>query len=131
RTDLVDGLKAADVDRPGRRRLWGRHVLVVAQIAMSLMLLTASALMLRGFQHGLGEGIGFAKDDMLMARFDPRLVQYDTARTQRFYQLLAERARRAPGVMHAGLTQNPPLGLNDFDRIAFVPDGVQMPRDRE
>ena len=66
-----------------------------------------------------------------MARFDPRLVQYNAAQTQQFYKLLAERVRVAPGVQSAALTQNPPLGLNDFDRIAFVPDGFQMPRDRE
>lgn len=130
RTDLVNGLKIADVDLPGRKRLWGRNALVVAQVSMSLMLLTAAFLMARGFEHAIQEGTGFAKDHLLMARFDPRLVQYNTDQTQQFYRLLAERVRLAPGVRSAGLTQNPPLGLNDFDRLAFVPDGFEMPRDR-
>src|SRR5438132_9555542 len=30
----------------------------------------------------------------------------------------------------AALTENPPLGLDDFEAISFVPDGYQMPRDR-
>ena len=131
RTDLVKGLKSADVDEPGRKRLWGRNALVVAQIAMSLMLLAASFLMFRGFQHSLAGGIGFSKDHLLMVRFDPRLVQYDAARTQRFYRLLTERVREALGVESAALTQNPPLGLESFGVVAFVPDGFQMPRDRE
>jgi predicted permease len=131
RTDLVNGLKAADVDVPGRKRLWGRNVLVVAQVATSLMLLTACFLMVRGFQHGLAEGTVFAKDHLLLARFDPRLVQYNPVQTQHFYRLLTERVRTAPGVQRAALTQNPPLGLEEFERIAFVPDGFQMPRDRE
>ena len=131
RADLVNGLKSADVDVPGRKRLWGRNVLVVAQVSMSLMLLTASFLMVRGFQQSLLEVTGFAKDHLLMARFDPRLVQYNAAQTRQFYKLLAERAREAPGVQSAALTENPPLGLEDFDGIAFVPDGFQMPRDRE
>ena len=131
RADLVNGLKSADVDVPGRKRLWGRNVLVVAQVSMSLMLLTASFLMVRGFQHSMLEGTGFAKDHLLMARFDPRLVQYNAAQTQQFYKLLAERVREAPGVRGAALTQNLPLGLDDFDGVAFVPDGFQMPRDRE
>jgi hypothetical protein len=59
RTDLVNGLKSADVDAPGRKRLWGRNVLVVAQVSTSRMLLTASFLMVRGFQHTLLENIGF------------------------------------------------------------------------
>jgi len=131
RTDLVDGLKTADVDVPGRTRLWGRNALVVAQVSMSLMLLTTAFLMARSFQRSVALGTGFAKDHLLMARFDPRLVQYNAAQTQQFYNLLTERVRVAPGVQSADLTQNPPLGLNAFDRIAFVPDGVQMPRDRE
>ena len=131
RADLVQGLKAADVDEPGRNRLWGRNALVVAQVAMSLMLLAASFFVYRGFQHTLREGIGFAKDRVLMARFDPRLMQYTVAQTQHFYKVLAERAREALGVERAALTQTPPLSLSSFGRIAFVPDGFRMPRDRE
>jgi predicted permease len=131
RTDLVRGLKSADVDERGRKRLWGRNLLVVAQVAMSLMLLTATFLMARSFERSVVEGTGFAKDHLLMVRFDPRLVQYDRARTERFYHLLAERARETPGIRSAALTQNPPLGLDGFDSVAFVPEGFQMPRDRE
>ena len=46
-------------------------------------------------------------------------------------QALAERARVAPGVESAALTQNIPLGQDAWEGIAFVPDGFQMPRDRE
>jgi predicted permease len=131
RTDLVNGLKAAEVDVPGRKRLWGRNVLVVAQVAASLMLLTASFLMVRGFQHGALEGTGFAKDHLLMTSFDPRLNQYNAAQTQRFYKLLAERVLQAPGVQSEALTENVPLGDDGAEAVAFVPDGFQMPRDRE
>jgi predicted permease len=133
RVDLVSGLKAAEVDLPGRKRLWGRNALVVAQVSMSLMLLTASFLMVRGFQRSVLEGTGFAKDHLLMVSFDPRLMQYSAVQTKQFYKLLAERAREAPGVSKEALTQNIPLGGSFFDveAVAFVPDGFQMPRDRE
>jgi macrolide transport system ATP-binding/permease protein len=131
RTDVVKGLKSADVDVPGRKRLWGRNVLVVAQVSASLMLLTASLLMVRGFQHSVLDGTGFAKEHLLMTSFDPRLVQYNGAQTQQFYKVLGERVRSAPGVLSAALTQNIPLGQDGFDGIAFVPDGFQMPRDRD
>jgi predicted permease len=130
-TDLVNGLKSADVDVPGRKRLWGRNALVVAQVATSLMLLTASFLMVRGFRHGLEEGTGFEQHHLLLVRFDPRLVQYNAAQTQQFYKLLTERVRVAPGVQSVALTGNPPLALERFDAVAFVPDGFEMPRDRE
>jgi macrolide transport system ATP-binding/permease protein len=131
RADLVNGLKAADADVPGRKRLWGRNVLVVAQVSTSLMLLMASFLMVRGFNRGLAEGTPFLKDRLLLVRFDPRLVQYNETQTQQFYKHLTERVRMAPGVQGAALTENPPLALEKFDAVAFVPDGFEMPRDRE
>jgi predicted permease len=134
RVDLVNGLKSGDVKEPGHRRLWGRNALVVAQVAMSLMLLAASFVMYRGFHQSLSEGLDFAKDakdHVLLARFDPRLVQYDEEKTRRFYEQLVERVREKPGVRSAALTQNPPLGLELWDLVTFVPENFEMPRDRE
>ena len=76
------------------------------------MLLTASFLMVRGFQHSVVQGTGFAKDHLLMARFDPRLVQYNAAQTQQFYsgwpnaceRRRASRARRSPRTRRSGST---------------------------
>jgi predicted permease len=130
RVDLVNALKSADVDVPGRKRLWGRNMLVVAQVATSLMLLTASFLMARAFQHDLLVGTGFTKDHLLMTSFDPRLIQYNATQTQQFYKLLAERMRETPGVQSAALTQNIPMGTDEFDGVTFVPDGFTMPPDR-
>ncbi len=132
RMDLANGIKSADVELPrAKRRLWGRNALVVAQVATSLMLLAAAFLMARDFQNSSLAGTGFDKERLLLARFDPRLVQYDAAQTQRFYQLLTERARETPGIEHAGLTQNPPLSLADFENLDFVPEEFDMPADRE
>jgi macrolide transport system ATP-binding/permease protein len=131
RTDLVSGLKSADVDVPGRKRLWGRSFLVVAQVSMSLMLLTTAFLMARSFQHSLLDGTGFTKDHLLMTSFDPRLEQYNAAQTRQFYKLLTERVREMPGVQSATLTQTVPLGQDGPDVVAFVPDGFQMPHDRD
>jgi predicted permease len=134
RTDVVNGLKSTEVDAPGRKRMWGRNALVVAQVAMSLLLLTASFLMARSFQHSLLEGTGFAKDHLLMAEIDPRLMQYNATQTKQFYKQMAERLRQTPGVESEALTQNVPLGADgsqDFESVAFVPEGFQMPRDRD
>src|SRR6185369_15760244 len=85
----------------------------------------------RGFRNTWIDGAGFSKDHLLMARFDPRLVQYSGAQTQQFYKLLVERVRVAPGIESAALTQYIPMGQDEWARIAFVPDGFEMPRDRE
>ena len=129
--DLISGLKSGGLDVPGRKRLWGRDVLVVAQVSVSLMLLTAAFLMVRGFQHSWGEGAGFAEKNLVMAHFDPRLRQYNASQTQQFYKHLVEGVQAVPGVQSVALTQSVPLGYNDWDNLAFVPAGFQMPRDRE
>jgi len=131
RSDLVNGLKTADIDLPGRKRLWGRNALVVAQVAASLMLLTGCFVMARGFRESALQTTGFATDHLLMVRLDPRLLQYDAARTQQFYDRLTARAREAPGVLDAALSQHPPLALEALETVSFVPDGFPMPRDRE
>ncbi|MEO8522784.1 MAG: ABC transporter permease, partial [Acidobacteriota bacterium] len=130
RLNLVEGLKSADGNQTGRR-LRARNLLVVAQVATSLMLLTAAFLMVRGFERSFLQGTAFKREHLLMARLDPRLVQYTPAETQQFYRLLSERVRATAGVQSTGLTANPPLGLDDFDRAAFVPEGIEMPRDRD
>ena len=130
RADLVTGLKTGGGES-GRKRFWGRNLLVVAQVATSMMLLAASFLVARSFRNLTVGGLGYPTENLLMVRFDPRLVQYDATQTQHFYEQLLARVREAPGVQSAGLTQNPPLGLGKFDMLAFVPDPYEMPKDRE
>jgi len=130
RTDLVNGLKSADVDMPGPKRLWGRSLLVVSQVSTSLMLLTASFLMARNFERSMLSSAGFAKDHLLISGFDPRLEQYTAAQTKQFYKLLIERVRETPGVLSATLMHSVPLGQEGIDAVAFVPEGFQMPLDR-
>jgi len=104
RGTLVNGLKSADVDVPGRKRC-GPDCAGVAQVSTPLMLLTASFLMVRGFQHTLWRIPVSRKTICFMASFDPRLMQYSAAQTQQFYKLLAERVRQAPGVQSEALTR--------------------------
>lgn len=131
RADLVVGLKAADVEPPGRKRLWGRSALVVAQVALSLMLLASTFLMARSFRESVGSGLGFPMERLLAVRFDPRLVQYDADRTRHFYDQLLQRVEGAPGVLAASLAANPPLSIEGFDALSFVPDGYDLPEGRE
>src|SRR2546427_8460637 len=49
RTDLTAVMKASDSVAPGRRRRWGRSVLVGGQVAVSVVLLVVALFMYRGF----------------------------------------------------------------------------------
>jgi predicted permease len=127
RADLVSALKTAGADTPGRRRIWGRNLLVVGQVAASLVLLAVTTLMFRGFQHDLLADQGFRTDHLMMMTFDPGLVHYSEKQTQQFYQQLVERTRLVPGVKSAALAETVPMDSTTVRGAAIVPEGFQFP----
>lgn len=131
RADLISALKTAGADTPGRRRIWGRNLLVVGQVAASLVLLAVATLMFRGFQHDLLADQGFRRDHLMMMTFDPGLVHYSEEQTQRFYQQLVERTRLVPGVRSATLTETVPMDSTSIRAAFIVPEGFQFPRGTE
>jgi predicted permease len=128
RPDLVPALKSADADSSGKRRLWGRNLMVVGQVAISLVLLVVSGALYHGFNVMLGRGVGWRTDRLLMMSFDPHLVRYSETQTQEFYRRLVERAAVAPGVKSAALTSVIPMGFNQ-NQQSFIPEGYDLPKD--
>ena len=131
RTDVIGALRTAGAETPHRRRLLGRNALVVAQVALSLVLLMVSTFIYRGFREILGAGPGFRTDHLLMMTFDPSLVRYNEAQTQQFFRQLVERARSVTGVKSATLTSAAPMDPLNLDSIAVLPEGYQIPKDQQ
>ena len=131
RADVVSALKTAGADTPGRRRIWGRNLLVVGQVAASLVLLAVATLMFRGFRHDLLADQGFRRDHLMMMTFDPGLVHYSEEQTQRFFQQLVERTRLAPGVKSATLAETVPMDSTTVRGASILPENFQFPRATE
>jgi predicted permease len=125
RPDLVRALKAADADSGGKKRFWGRNAIVAGQVALSLVLLTISAVLLRGFRDQFMQGPGFRTERLFLTAFDTDLAHYSEDQTGQFYANLLHRARSAPGVRSAALTSIVPL--DGQDSVDIVPEGYQMP----
>ena len=130
RVDLASAMKTGDAAQSGRRRVWGRSFLVGCQVAVSLVLLTVSAFMYRGFHRQLADNQGFRKDHLMMMSFDPSLVHYNEAQTQQFYKQLVERSRSVPGVRAVALTSSIPMST-EGDAAAIVPEGYQFPAGKD
>jgi macrolide transport system ATP-binding/permease protein len=130
RPDLVPALKAASADVAGAKRLWGRNLLVIGQIALSLILLIVSGLLYKGFRNTMGGGPGFRTDHLIMMSFDPRLVRYTPEQTEQFYKHLIENARSIPGVKSAALTRVIPMSPSQGTQ-SVVPEGYQFPAGKE
>jgi len=130
RTNLVSALRSATCDAPGRRRLWGRNLLVAGQVALSLVLLAVATFIYRGVSHDLSQGAGFRTDHLLTMSFDPTLVRYTESQAQQFFRQVADRARSTRGVKSAALTFSVPYG-NQQDGATVLPEGYQFPAGKE
>jgi predicted permease len=110
RTELVADLKDLATASPAGRFLGVRNLLVVAQLALSLMLLIAGGLFARA---ALAAGLrdpGYRYDRLLLASVDPTLAGYDEVRGRAVFTSVLERVRALPGVEAASMTSTVPFG---------------------
>ena len=118
---VASALKGEDaLARPGRRFSL-RNILVVAQIAMSVVLLCATGLFLRSMTNAARIDIGFRSHGVLMMSVDPSLNGYTAEHTVQFLNQLRDRVAAIPGVASAAITDMPPLsGGNRSDGFSIV-----------
>jgi predicted permease len=110
RPDLVPVLKG-ESQRAGRaRRLTLRNALVVAQVALSLVVLVCAGLFVQSFRHAKSIDPGFATSGSYVVSVNPGLFGYEKEQGRDFYRRLAERVRATPGVEAAGFVNWMPLG---------------------
>jgi len=86
-----------------------RGALVVAQVALSLVLLVGAGLLLRSFANRLAVGVGFDMDRLLTAEVQLPGGDYDLDAQRRFFEELVERVRAVPGVRSASAITFAPL----------------------
>jgi predicted permease len=126
RTDLTTVMKSGEGIGSGRRRRWGRPLLVGGQVAVSVVLLVVALFMYREFRHQLTQGPGYRTDHLMMMSFDTSLVHYSDNQSKQFLEQVAERARTVPGVKTVALTSSVPMA-NDIGSVAVIPEGFQFP----
>jgi len=117
RPDLVATLKDQGGAIGSFRRFGMRNVLVVAQVAMSLMLLVGSSLFLRSLGNASSIDLGMRTDHLLLMGFDPKLHHYTPEKTRQFLAQLRERVQALPGVKSVSFLDSVPLsfGGNNVD----------------
>jgi predicted permease len=131
RTDLTAVMKASDSVAPGRRRRWGRTILVGGQVMASVVVLVVAMFMYRAFRLQLSSGPGYRIDHLLMMGFDPSLVRYSEAQSQQFFRQVAERARAVPGVTSVTMTTSIPMSNDSIGTTTIAPEGFQFPAGKD
>ncbi|MEZ4586784.1 MAG: ABC transporter permease [Gemmatimonadales bacterium] len=105
----------------GQSKAKAMRGLVIAQMALSIVLLVSAGLFLRNLQAASNIDKGFNPDNMLVAQLDPSLQGYDRPRTEDFYRRLTERVQSLPGVTAVGYADYPQLGVQNSDWGVEVP----------
>jgi len=124
RIDLNGVLKEAGRGSAGPRRGLMHNLLVIGEVALSLILLVGSGLLLESFAKLRGIDPGFRADHVLTARVDAPITKYgDFTKRSAFFERVLERVRALPGVQAAGLTSALPLTW-DGGTNSFILEGV-------
>ena len=132
KADLVNDLKQ-QVGEPARigrlsRFFAPRHISVMAQIALSLMLLFAAGLFFRGALKAVGLNPGFIAAGDLVTEIDFSLIKKDPGEAKRLMSTITQRARELPGVRAAAFGTMLPYGnFTNTRRIMSVKE--TMPTD--
>jgi putative ABC transport system permease protein len=108
--NLNEALKEGGRSASGAGRHRMLRSLVVAEVALSLVLLIGAGLMMRSFMHLRGANPGLNPENLLTLRVDLPEAKYDTAeKPQVFFKELLERVGALPGVQAAGAIWRLPL----------------------
>ena len=99
-----------------------RNVLVVAQVAVSLMLLVVAGLFVRSSQNAEHAYLGFDPHNVLNLTMETRTIGFDQPRTEQFFRELEDRVRVLPGVESVSLAATVPMGYSNEGGHVF-PEG--------
>jgi predicted permease len=98
---------AGGIRETGLQRIFGKS-LVVIQVGLSVVLLSAATLFVRHLSKLEGLDLGFQRDHLLMMQIDPH-VSYSRERLSGEYQELLARIEAIPGVRSAAICRISPL----------------------
>jgi putative ABC transport system permease protein len=125
RVDLTEPLKEGERRRPGR----ARGLLVMAEVALSVVLLVLAGLLLRSFVTLRSVDPGFSAERVLALAVDLPAGAYETpARQLNFYKEVAQRLAAQPGAESASFSDALPLeGVSMILRGLFIEGREPLP----
>ncbi|MEP6689836.1 MAG: ABC transporter permease [Gemmatimonadaceae bacterium] len=124
RPDLADAMKQGSRGAGrGARDARLRAAFIVAQVALSLVLLVASGLLLKSFARLREVNPGYDPNGLVTLRLGPSEGKYDSPeKLLSFYTRLTERVAAIPGVRDVGLINHLPLSGSGVVTPVIVPD---------
>jgi predicted permease len=130
RTDLTDALKEGGRN-DGAVGLRTRRLLIVCEVALSLLLLVGAGVMLRTLSALRHVDAGFDPHNVLTLHVELPATRYGTpARIARFFDAALERIRALPGVQSAAAVDDLPVRGGSVQPIVLEGHTELLPRDQ-
>lgn len=129
-SNLIPALKSVESAGGPTRRSGMRNVLVLGEIALSVVLLTASGLLLRSLLYSRSMNVGFdTRKNLLFLELSPGSVGYDAEGSLRIFQQIAERVGGLAGVKRVSFARRMLLtgSGGGADQRVSIP-GVELPQ---
>jgi macrolide transport system ATP-binding/permease protein len=106
--NLTAALKSTRVG-PRSSRPYLRNLLVIGQVAVSLVLLIGAGLLVRGLQQAHSTDLGFDQKNLVVLSMDLTTQGYDEARAATLQAQLFERLKALPGIKSVSLVETAPF----------------------
>lgn len=128
RTNLVAILKGLTGGAPQNRSgISPSGLLVVAQVAISIVVLVCAGLFVRSLGNVRNTNAGFKTDNLATLMVDLDLAGYDRAASMRFFKEVQRRVGEQPGIRAVALASELPLMVNQNQRGPIVREGEGDP----
>ncbi|MEY2483705.1 MAG: hypothetical protein QOK24_2233 [Verrucomicrobiota bacterium] len=123
--DVTSALKEGGRGGEGHRRTSARSLLLIGEVALSLMLLVGAGLLIKSFLRLQEVRPGFNAHNVLTANLSLQGPKYkDDQQVVEFFRQLKERLEAVPGVQAAGGSVNLPLDASGYAiGRGFIPEG--------
>jgi putative ABC transport system permease protein len=109
-----------------------RSGFVIAQVALSLVLLVSAGLLIRSFDKLLRVGVGFKPEQLLSLEYRlPRSKYKEVAAQWNFHRQVMDRIREVPGVQSVALVRALPFSGNGATTAITLPDREAPPKGHE
>lgn len=119
RTDVVQAIKTGYAWSESFRGLAFRDVLLLIQILVCTLLVTATAMSVRGMQRAMHVPLGFNPENVTIAQGDLNMAGYTGDAALPVQKRILTEAQAIPGVTSAALADYVPFGLDGADWFVY------------
>jgi len=122
--DVSSSLKEGGRSADGHRRTSARSLLLIGEVALSLVLLVGAGLLIKSFIRLQEVRPGFNPHNILIGSVALPGAKYKAEQRPEFFRQLLERLEAAPAVQAVGAGINLPLGASQYQiGRSFIPEG--------